>query len=711
MPSKSKSQHNMMCAVAHNSKFAKKVGIPKEVGKEFCDADKGKKFKNVNEDVSNLMSAARSLGLKLSRTSLIDNPKPEGDYVLLRIRYRGDSISEYDWKELKQESYEKIKLITTEVESSYNVKIDWKTGEKNYIYFYIKEKNIGESNIIKEDTVYVSPKDPSVARLITAAFPGYNGQKCSIEVRNSVSVNDQWSGGSRTTTRFVNLETLKAGELPTSKNDKTPWDSAIYDGVELPPNVVAVSHIIFQGKDLGIRISVRSDNSAALIQNQSNDLTLAEKIVLVASRSLKSSYGGRNRMQMAQSSTGIPTVEYETAKQNLIAQGYLNAAGALTLKGKNAAGGDLYRLKWNHGNMIESLSEGYKKFKVNVRYKDGAEAQNQVFNIMASDTNEAIEVAEGRVKDKGYKVIRSNISESKIIKESFMSPLEKITSRIRNGEFGNSSPKIAPKEIQIAFRNAIRETFGHNTKDDNIKNIYNRSWFNSRDTWENLASEYQKITEQNAPETLFNGEAIMEEIINLTNNFMKQNTFLENTREVRREMLVKFIREQAKTLMTGKKGKSDIIESVLEHYESKYGVKLKQIIQEDDDDESLEDMLNSDTDTGHKKKEEDDSDDLGLDDDTSNDDSSSKRDDTATNSTEIGSDTITLDVPTIIRAFEYVRESIKTDVQLHRFVSNLIKLSKEKEVLTMDDYEAMIAEVKGSELEYLKKLSGIKNDN
>ena len=43
MPSKSSSQHNLMAAVAHNPAFAKKVGIPQKVGKEF--ADEGKKLK------------------------------------------------------------------------------------------------------------------------------------------------------------------------------------------------------------------------------------------------------------------------------------------------------------------------------------------------------------------------------------------------------------------------------------------------------------------------------------------------------------------------------------------------------------------------------------------------------------------------------------------------------------------------------------------
>ena len=34
-----------MTAVAHNKAFAKKVGIPQSVGKDFMEADKGKKFK------------------------------------------------------------------------------------------------------------------------------------------------------------------------------------------------------------------------------------------------------------------------------------------------------------------------------------------------------------------------------------------------------------------------------------------------------------------------------------------------------------------------------------------------------------------------------------------------------------------------------------------------------------------------------------------
>jgi len=44
VPSTSKKQHNFMAAVANNPAFAKKTGVPQSVGKEFSNADKGRKF-------------------------------------------------------------------------------------------------------------------------------------------------------------------------------------------------------------------------------------------------------------------------------------------------------------------------------------------------------------------------------------------------------------------------------------------------------------------------------------------------------------------------------------------------------------------------------------------------------------------------------------------------------------------------------------------
>jgi hypothetical protein len=45
MPSASKKQAKFMAAVAHNPAFAKKVGVPQSVGRDFNEADVGRKFR------------------------------------------------------------------------------------------------------------------------------------------------------------------------------------------------------------------------------------------------------------------------------------------------------------------------------------------------------------------------------------------------------------------------------------------------------------------------------------------------------------------------------------------------------------------------------------------------------------------------------------------------------------------------------------------
>jgi len=44
MPSKSPAQARMMAAAAHDPKFAKRVGVPVSVAKDFNRADKGKRL-------------------------------------------------------------------------------------------------------------------------------------------------------------------------------------------------------------------------------------------------------------------------------------------------------------------------------------------------------------------------------------------------------------------------------------------------------------------------------------------------------------------------------------------------------------------------------------------------------------------------------------------------------------------------------------------
>jgi hypothetical protein len=87
-------------------------------------------------------------------------------------------------------------------------------------------------------------------------------------------------------------------------------------------------------------------------------------------------------------------------------------------------------------------------------------------------------------------------------------------------------------------------------------------------------------------------------------------------------------------------------------------------------------------------------------------------------------DTVTLDVPLLIRLLEYAREDAKTDMDLHDVTEKLIALSKEHPVLSMDHYDSIMTDKQGGNKDYpqpafagepqtetvalLKKLAGIR---
>jgi hypothetical protein len=53
-------------------------------------------------------------------------------------------------------------------------------------------------------------------------------------------------------------------------------------------------------------------------------------------------------------------------------------------------------------------------------------------------------------------------------------------------------------------------------------------------------------------------------------------------------------------------------------------------------------------------------------------------------------DIISVDVPLFIRLLEYAREDAQTDMDLHNVADNIIDLSEEGRVLSMDDYNAIV---------------------
>ena len=80
MPSTSAKQRNFMAAVAHNPAFAKKAGVPQSVGKEFNQADKGRKFSKGGEMKESKAMAKKEISFmekKGAPKSMIKHEKAE----------------------------------------------------------------------------------------------------------------------------------------------------------------------------------------------------------------------------------------------------------------------------------------------------------------------------------------------------------------------------------------------------------------------------------------------------------------------------------------------------------------------------------------------------------------------------------------------------------------------------------------------------------
>lgn len=161
------------------------------------------------------------------------------------------------------------------------------------------------------------------------------------------------------TGRKVKLVCVKDVEEEVELNHYNTWDggTCVYRSFYWPNGhtinpVYEIHHSIYCGKDTGITILGTPDDIINLIPDDvqlfEQSLSWAEKVVLCATRSYKSSYAGVSDYRYAEAHrmVKISKEEWERAKSELISKGLLNKAGAITSKGKNAVGReDLYNLK------------------------------------------------------------------------------------------------------------------------------------------------------------------------------------------------------------------------------------------------------------------------------------------------------------------------------------------------------------------------------
>ena len=88
MPSTSKKQHNFMAAIANSPSFAKKVGVPQSVGKDFTTADKGRKFSKGGTTM-----ATKNNGITKAKMGTVRTAAPSKDGIASKGKTKGTMIS------------------------------------------------------------------------------------------------------------------------------------------------------------------------------------------------------------------------------------------------------------------------------------------------------------------------------------------------------------------------------------------------------------------------------------------------------------------------------------------------------------------------------------------------------------------------------------------------------------------------------------------
>jgi len=106
VPSVSKKQHNFMAAIANSPSFAKKVGVPQSVGKDFTTADKGRKFSKGGDTMASKMNpgfmammakkkgapAKKMAGGGMTKMGAVKTAAPSKDGVAVKGKTKGTQI-------------------------------------------------------------------------------------------------------------------------------------------------------------------------------------------------------------------------------------------------------------------------------------------------------------------------------------------------------------------------------------------------------------------------------------------------------------------------------------------------------------------------------------------------------------------------------------------------------------------------------------------
>lgn len=205
------------------------------------------------------------------------------------------------------------------------------------------ERNVGELLARRSYAVPVQGKVKAIAQAV-----GYRGREADIQPALQVELSGTyWDGGSRYTYTAVTLGGTVTVDYP--HYNPPQFGGPVTDViVPLASSIVIVRTGTIAGTDAGMTIFGLPDTVAQLATVETVYLSREEKIVLAATRGLKSSYAGQSnyRFHEAKRRTGIDLATWEATKTDCVTKGYLNKAGAITTTGRNAIGRtDLFDLR------------------------------------------------------------------------------------------------------------------------------------------------------------------------------------------------------------------------------------------------------------------------------------------------------------------------------------------------------------------------------
>lgn len=189
------------------------------------------------------------------------------------------------------------------------------------------------------DTTHLRATDPTCARI--GALVGYSGQHYQARPYDArepfVLYGAYWSEGTREAWSLYSLSQDRLLPLPginplRDRDQSIPADT-------LPADVLVIQET--QGSRYPHVTIHYQPGAVSKLLPEPTSLTTEESIVLAATAGLKPSYGVIKdlRFHEAHRETGIAREAWDAAKAELIRRKMLNAAGAITVEGRNAIGG------------------------------------------------------------------------------------------------------------------------------------------------------------------------------------------------------------------------------------------------------------------------------------------------------------------------------------------------------------------------------------